>query len=469
MKARKKERFHQLVHKVLVKQAQPDEQAELQSFITEHPELKQEFDQLGAEELALREILPLLEDIQHPRIGLPQPPVKRLQMEIREVFEPRRESQGELRELLAALEKSAGRRVGAERERLLELISAVHHSPSGGSERVSAQSPNLARLRKKVRETAGGAKGESGELEFLLNLLTGWVQRGESAEVRRRHFDLIAEIPLRIFERLMDKPSSDQGEVLQFRIGLKSHQARERWGEETLRRVVEAGGMSAHCDFGEQTQSGENRPDLVVRLPGDSFIIVDAKVPDFDFLSALESADEATRVKALAAHAAKLKATIKTLADRDYSAQFPNALDSVVLFLPAESLLSAALEGDRDLIVWAASKRVFLATPASLIAVLRLVGANWRRQDQFEKQQAVAEASQDLYTQVAKFFEHFSRIRPGLEGATSAFNDAIDIYSRMVRPSGERFFKLSAEACNRKLPKVKPVENALRLLVSGRK
>ena len=154
---------------------------------------------------------------------------------------------------------------------------------------------------------------------------------------------------------------------------LKSNQARGRWGEETLRRVVEAAGMSAHCDFSEQTQEGEAKPDLIVRLPGDRVIIVDAKVPDLDFLNALEAADPMKRAESLAAHAAKLKATIKALADRDYPRQFPNALDYVVLFVPAESLFSAALEGDHDLIVWAAEKRILLATPASLIALLRSV------------------------------------------------------------------------------------------------
>src|SRR5204863_8522169 len=135
-------------------------------------------------------------------------------------------------------------------------------------------------------------------------------------------------------------------ETQQFRVVLKSNQARGRWGEETLRRVVEAAGMSAHCDFTEQAAAGDGKPDLVVRLPGDRLIIIDAKVPDLDFLGALEAADPVKRAESLAQHAAKLKGTIKALADRDYPAQFPNALDHVVLFLPAESLFSAALEGD---------------------------------------------------------------------------------------------------------------------------
>ena len=213
-------------------------------------------------------------------------------------------------------------------------------------------------------------------------------------------------------------------ETLQFRIVLKSNQARGRWGEETLRRVVEAAGMSAHCDFSEQTQAGDGKPDLVVRLPGERVIIVDAKVPDLDFLSALEAADPAKRADSLAEHAAKLKTTIKALADRDYPNQFANALDHVVLFLPAESLFSAALEGDRDLIVWAASKRILLATPASLIALLRSVSVSWQQHAQTENAQKIAEAAQEFYARVVKFFEHFDKIRSGLEKANAAFNDA---------------------------------------------
>ena len=150
--------------------------------------------------------------------------------------------------------------------------------------------------------------------------------------------------------------------------------------------------MSAHCDFSEQTQAGDSKPDLIVHLPGDRVIIVDAKVPDLDFLNALDAADSTKRAEALAAHAGKLKATVKALADRDYPSQFPNALDYVVMFLPAESLFSAALEGDHDLIVWAAGKRIMLATPASLIALLRSVSVSWQQHAQTESAQEIAEA-----------------------------------------------------------------------------
>ena len=255
-------------------------------------------------------------------------------------------------------------------------------------------------------------------------------------------------------------------ETQQFRLVLHSNQARGRWGEETLRRVVEAAGMSAHCDFTEQSQSEDKKPDLIVRLPGDRFIIVDAKVPDLDFLTALETADAVKRADSLTAHAAKLKATIKALADRDYPSQFPNALDYVVLFVPAESLFSAALEGDRDLIIWAAEKRILLATPASLIALLRSVAVSWQQHAQTENAQKIAEAAQLLFTRVVIFTEHLDKIRGGLETANKAFNAAVGSYESRVRPAGETLQKLGAATGAKALTELAPLDAALRLPAS---
>jgi DNA recombination protein RmuC len=264
-------------------------------------------------------------------------------------------------------------------------------------------------------------------------------------------------------ETLAQSNQSLAQETQQFRLVLHSNQARGKWGEETLRRVVEAAGMSAHCDFTEQTSSGENRPDLVVKLPGDRFIIVDAKVPDFDFLNALETAEPVKRAEALAAHAAKLKGTIKVLADRDYPRQFPNALDYVVLFVPAESLFSAALEGDHDLIIWAAEKRILLAAPASLIALLRSVSVSWQQHAQTENAQKIAELAQEFYSRVVKFTEHFEKIRAGLERANSAFNDAAASFQTRVRPAGERLAELGGASSSKELADVQPLDSTLRL------
>ena len=264
-------------------------------------------------------------------------------------------------------------------------------------------------------------------------------------------------------ELLSQQSTTLAQETQQFRLVLHSNQARGRWGEETLRRVVEAAGMSAHCDFTEQTSSGENRPDLVVKLPGDRFIIVDAKVPDFDFLNALESAEPVKRAEALAAHAAKLKATIKALADRDYPRQFPNALDYVVLFVPAESLFSAALEGDHDLIVWAAEKRILLATPASLIALLRSVSVSWQQHAQTENAQKIAEAAQELFVRVVTFTEHLEKIRGGLDTANRAFNQAVGSYESRIKPAGEKLQKLGGGTGGKDLAELPPLDATLRL------
>jgi len=265
-------------------------------------------------------------------------------------------------------------------------------------------------------------------------------------------------------ELLSQQSHSLAQETQQFRLVLHSNQARGKWGEETLRRVVEAAGMSVHCDFIEQAATDENRPDLIVKLPGDRVIIVDAKVPELDFLSALETADPVERAKSLAAHAAKLRKTIRDLADRDYPRQFPNALDNVVLFVPAESLFSAALEGDRDLIVWAAEKRVLLATPASLIALLRSAVVSWRQYDQTRNAQAIAEAAQELFQRVLIFIEHFTKIRDGLEKATDFYNKALGSYETKLKPSGDRLLKLGGILTDKQLPEVPLLETSLRKL-----
>ena len=200
-----------------------------------------------------------------------------------------------------------------------------------------------------------------------------------------------------------------------------------------------------------------------MKLPGDRFIIVDAKVPDFDFLNALESAEPAKRTEALVAHATKLKATIRALADRDYPRQFPNALDYVVLFVPAESLFSAALEGDHDLIIWAAEKRILLATPASLIALLRSVSVSWQQHAQTENAQKIAEAANDLFARIVTFTEHLEKIRGGLETANKAFNQAVGSYESRVRPAGEKLQKLGGTAAGKELTDVQPLDATLRL------
>ena len=321
----------------------------------------------------------------------------------------------------------------------------------------------------KLQEAAKGELAQRQEsirtlVEPLKQQLETYQKRLQQAETSQA--TTLGEVKKQL-ESLAQQSQSLAQETQQFRMVLKSNQARGRWGEETLRRVVEAAGMSAHCDFTEQTQAGENRPDLIVRLPGKRVIIVDAKVPDFDFLNALESADPVKRAESLATHAAKLKATIKALADRDYPRQLPNALDYVVLFVPAESLFSAALEGDHDLIVWAAEKRILLATPASLIALLRSVAVSWQQHAQTQNAREIAEAAQELFSRIATFTEHFEKVGDGLAKANEAFNKAAASYQSRVRPAGEKLVQLGGAGLSKQLADIQPTDTTLRLPPSG--
>jgi DNA recombination protein RmuC len=317
----------------------------------------------------------------------------------------------------------------------------------------------------KFQETAKGdlatrQEAIAGLVQPLKEQLETYQRRLQQSETAQAA--VLGEVKKQL-EGLAQNSQTLSSETLQLRKVLSSNQARGRWGEETLRRVVEAAGLSPHCDFSEQTQADDKKPDLLVHLPGNRIIIVDAKVPDLDFLQALDAADPAARAQALNLHAAKLKDTIRDLAKKDYPAQFPGALDNVVLFLPAESLFSAALEADRELILWAAQRQILLATPASLIAILRAVSVSWQQHAQTENAREIADTAQELFNRVATFIGHFEKIRAGLERAGAAYNDALGSYERMVRPSGEKLLKLGGGASTKELPEIAPLAPTLRL------
>ncbi len=322
----------------------------------------------------------------------------------------------------------------------------------------------------KLTETAKGdlkARQEAiaGIVAPLKDQLAEYQKRLQTAE--QKQTETLGAVRQQL-EALQNQSQSLASETNQLRRVLSSSQARGRWGEETLRRVVEAAGMSAHCDFVEQTREGESQPDMLVKLPGDRVIIVDSKVPDLDFLAALGTADETTRREKLTAHAAKLKGTIRDLAARNYPKQFPAALDRVVLFVPAESLLSAALEGDPNLIVDAAAAGILLATPSSLIALLYAVAMSWQQDAQTRNARDIADAGMELFERVAKFVEHFAAVHDGLEKTAAAYNKAVASFESRVRPSGDRLIKLAGISPDAALPEAKPLETVLRTLPEGK-
>ncbi|MGA2181034.1 MAG: DNA recombination protein RmuC [Verrucomicrobiota bacterium] len=407
-------------------------------------------------------------------------PDSRLENELRQQVGQR---ETELTQIRAQLTETGNARAAAEarhaasekmlvEQRALQdktLIDLREAFKALSAEALKQSAPEFLRLAEqtfgKFQETAKGDLAQrqeaiKGLVEPLKQQLETYQKRLQQSETTQA--DALGKVKEQL-ETLAQSSQSLAQETQQFRMVLKSNQARGRWGEETLRRVVEAAGMSAHCDFTEQTQEGENRPDLVVRLPGDRVIIVDSKVPDLDFLGAADVAEPAKRADLLASHAAKLRMTIKDLAERDYPKQFPNALDHVVLFLPAESLFSTALEGDPELIVWAEGKRVYLATPASFIAVLRTINFIWQQHAQTENAREIAGAAQELYSRVTTFTEHLKKIRDGLDTANKAFNQAVGSYESRVQPSGEKLIKLGGGTPGKELADVQPLDTTLRL------
>ena len=337
------------------------------------------------------------------------------------------------------------------------------------SEALSANTPDFLRLANETfaKFQASGSgdlaqrqEGVAALVKPLEEQLKAYQQRLQQAEAQQG--DALGKVKQQLQE-LAAQSQSLSSETQRLRMVLSSNQARGRWGEETLRRVVEAAGLSAHCDFVEQVKEGESKPDMIVRLPGNRMILVDSKVPDLDFLGALGEADTVRRAETLALHARKLRDTVKALADRDYPRQFPDALDHVVLFLPAESLFSAALEGDSELLIWAAERRILLTTPASLIALLRSVSVSWQQHEQSQNAREIAAAARELYERVVTFSGHFSHIRGGLERAVKSYNDAVGSFESRVRPGGEKLIKLGGGTETKSLGEAAPLDLTLRL------
>jgi DNA recombination protein RmuC len=247
---------------------------------------------------------------------------------------------------------------------------------------------------------------------------------------------------------------------------LKSSQHRGKWGEQTLRNVVEAAGLSPHCDFAEQVSQDDARPDLIVKLPGNRCIIIDSKVPEFDVAIADQAAPN--RRELVAAHALKLKKTVRDLAAKNYPTamekQGVTPFDKVVLFLPAESLLSTALEGDNDLILTAAREGILIATPATLIGFLGAINLAWQQHTQAENAGKIAAEATELFDRLVKFAEHFTKVRKGLLAASESLDAAIGSYETRIRPQGERVRELGGAASRDELDEIRPVNATIRRL-----
>jgi DNA recombination protein RmuC len=247
---------------------------------------------------------------------------------------------------------------------------------------------------------------------------------------------------------------------------LRRPEARGRWGEMQLRRVVELAGMSARCDFDEQvttaTAEGQLRPDMVIHLAGGKHIVVDSKVSLAAYLEAAEATDQTVRETRLAAHARHLREHVDRLAAKAYWAALPTAPEFVVLFIPGEAFLAPALEHDSGLLEHAVARRVHIATPTTLVSLLRTAQYAWQQEALSENARAVFEAGRELYERISGLGQHVDRVGKALTGAVTAYNQTVGSLESRVLVSARRLAELGLVEDGQTAPRI--VEETTRML-----
>jgi DNA recombination protein RmuC len=374
-----------------------------------------------------------------------------------------------LRSLLDRERASAAERQ-ATHEEARELAAGVFAELSSKAlEQNNAQFLALADAR--LMEARQAAQGDLDQrrqaIEQILTPLADQLGRYEQSlrllelERQRAYTGLSAQVL-----QLAESQERLQSETRNLVTALRSPATRGRWGEMQLRRVVEMAGMLEHCDFEEQVQTegeeGRRRPDMVVHLPGTKRVVVDAKVPMQAFLDATDATDDVSRKAHLVSHARQLRAHVDALSKKSYWQQFDDSPEFVIAFIPGDPLLAAALEHDSALLEHAVANHVLLATPTTLIGLLRTVAYGWQQDALAENAREVQQIGRELYKRLATFGEHMARTGRSLSGAVDAYNKAVGSLERNVMPQARRFQELGVGGSDKEVPMLDQVDAVAR-------
>ncbi|MFL5824119.1 MAG: DNA recombination protein RmuC [Solirubrobacteraceae bacterium] len=386
---------------------------------------------------------------------------------------------------LRALTAEAGRAAELDRQ-VVQLTSDLKHERDLASDRqrmsdsfkalsAEALQASMSHLTEMARAQLKTAQAEAqGDLdkrqqavEQLVAPLKEQLGRVDAQLLRldqeRRESRGRLEAQLKTLTETGDRLRTETGALV---TALRKPNTRGQWGQMQLRNVVELAGMVRHCDFLEQAQfTGDGstlRPDLVVRMPGGKHVVVDAKAPLQGVLDAYEARDEQEREEHLRGHARLLRKHVKSLAEKAYWEQLDSAPDFVVLFLPGEHLCGTALDADPTLLEDAMAQRVLIATPTTLLAMLRAVAYGWQQERVAESAQAISELGRELHTRLVKLSSLMATLGSRLNSTVRAYNETVGSYEARILPAARRFADHGAVAADTELPQIEQVTSSAR-------
>lgn len=376
--------------------------------------------------------------------------------------------------LIVGMVVGAGAIFLVERSRRARLEAELEHERRASANDATRQDVFEARLREvashAVRELQQEARRDLDDRRQAVEQLVAPLRQslekvdGGVRELEKARGEAYGRLTQQV-EAMAQTQASLQRETGNLVTALRAPSVRGRWGEMQLRRVVELAGMVAHCDFVEQktaTVDGRTvRPDLVIRLPGDRNIVVDAKVPLEAYLEALEAVDEDVRLARLRDHARQIRDHVLKLGAKSYWEQFPRTPDFVFLFIPGESFLSVALEHDPTLLEEGYRRGVHLVTPTSLISNLRAVAQGWRDEAVAEHARTVSDLGKELHDRLRRLADLFVKLGRSLDGAVGHYNEAAGALESRVLVTARRFTDLGVPVSD-EIPPLEQVERVPR-------